>query len=121
MTEYVSKPSATQTARSTHSLKKLGAIAAIAFPILQMASQGLIQVGGMEPSFSAPAEQILTFFQNRNPALFALGGYLQILSLVAFVWFLGALWAELQAAEGGSGWLSIIAVASQLIAAAALT
>lgn len=120
MTEYVSKPNSTQTVSRGHSLKKLGAIAAIAFPILQVISQGLMQVGGMEPSFAAPAAEILTFFQNRDATLFAFGGYIHILSLVAFVWFLGALWDELHMIEGGSGWLSIVAVGSGLIAAATL-
>lgn len=121
MTEHVSKQEATQTATGGRSLKKLGAIAAIAFPVLQMASQGLIQVGGMEPSFSAPASEIVAFFENRDPTLFTLGGYLSILSLVAFVWFLGALWDDLRAAEGGSGWLSVIAIGSGLVAAATLS
>jgi len=102
-------------------MKKIGALAAIAFPLLQMASQGLIQVGGMEPAFAAPASEIVAFFEARDPALFAIGGYLSVLSLVAFLWFLGALWDELRAVEEGSGWLSIIAVGSGLVTASALS
>jgi hypothetical protein len=102
-------------------LKKFGAVAAIAFPILQMVAQGLIQVGGAEPPFSASAAEIVTFFQNRNPTLFAIGAYISILSLVAFVWFLGVLWDELRTVESGSGWLSLIAVGSGLVTASALS
>ena len=102
-------------------MKKIGALAAIAYPLMQMVSQGLIQVGGMEPTFAAPAAEIATFFENRDPALFAIGSYFHVLSLVAFLWFLGALWEECRAAEGGSGWLSMIAVGSGLLAAAALS
>lgn len=102
-------------------MKKIGALAAIAYPLLQMASQGLIQIGGMEPSFGAPAAEIVTFFENRDPTLASLGGMLSVFSLVAFVWFLGALWDELRTAEGGSGSLSVIAVGSGLLAAAALS
>lgn len=102
-------------------LKKFGAVAAIAFPILQMVAQGLIQVGGAEPPFSAPAAEIVTFFQNRNPTLFAIGAYISILSLVAFLWFLGVLWDELRTVESGSGWLSLIAVGSGLVTASALS
>lgn len=102
-------------------LKKWAAIAAIAFPLLQMASQGFFQAGGMEPSFAAPANEILSFFETRDPALFTIGGYIFILSVVAFLWFLGALWDELSTAEGGSGWLSLIAVGSGLVVAANLT
>lgn len=104
----------------TVNLKKYGAIAAIAFPILQMVAQGFIQVGGMEPSFAAPASEIVTFFQNRDPVLANIGGYISILSLVAFLWFLGALWDEMRTAEGGHGWLSVIAVGSGLVTAATL-
>jgi hypothetical protein len=101
-------------------LKVIGGAAGIAYPLLQMASQGLIQVGGMEPSFSAPAAEIQAFFQNRDASLFALGGYLSVLSMVAFLWFLGALWDELRAAEGGSGWLSMVAMGSGIVVASAL-
>jgi hypothetical protein len=106
--------------KSTNQLKKFGAIAAIAFPILQMAAQGFFQVGGVEPSFAAPASEILAFFETRDPALFTIGSYIFILSVVAFLWFLGALWDELSAAEGGSGWLSLIAIGSGLVVAANL-
>ncbi len=106
--------------KQTNQLKKIGAIATIAFPILQMVSQGLIQIGGMEPSFAAPASEIVTFFENRDPALFAIGNYIFMLSLVAFLWFLGVLWDELRTAEGGSGWISLIAVGSGLVVAANL-
>jgi hypothetical protein len=103
-----------QTAQ-TISLKKYGAIAAIAFPVLQMVSQGFMQVGGVEPSFAAPGGEILSFFQNRDVTLFTIGEYISILSLVAFLWFLGGLWDELRTAEGGNGWLSLIAVGSGLV------
>jgi hypothetical protein len=106
--------------KPSNQLKKFGAIAAIAFPVLQMAAQGFFQVGGVEPSFAAPADEILAFFENRDPVLFTIGGYIFILSLVAFLWFLGALWDELSTAEGGSGWLSLIAVGSGLVVAANL-
>jgi hypothetical protein len=102
-------------------LKRIGALAGIAFPVMQMIAQGFIQIGGVEPSFAAPASEILVFFQNRNPALFSIGAYIFILSLVAFLWFLGALWDELRIMEGGSGWLSIVACGSGLVAASALT
>lgn len=101
-------------------MKRFAAAAAIAFPVLQMLSQGFIQIGGAEPSFAAPASEITVFFENRNPALFSIGAYFSILSLVAFLWFLGALWDELKTAEGESGWLSLIAVGSGLVAVAVL-
>jgi len=101
-------------------LKKVGAIAGIAFPIIQMIAQALIQAGGIEPSFAAPSSEIVAFFQSRDPTLSFVGGYLSVLSLVLFLWFLGALWDELKTVEAGSGWLSIIAVGSGIVAVSAL-
>jgi hypothetical protein len=101
-------------------LKKLAAWSGIAYPLLQMISQGLIQIGGAEPPFTAPAADILAFFQNRDPNLAALGGYLSVLSVIPFIWFAAALWDELRGAEGGSGWLSAVALGSGLVTAAAL-
>lgn len=105
---------------STTQLKKMGAIAGILFPIMQMASQALIQIGGAEPPFTAPAAEILAFFQNRDATLAPIGGYISLLSIVVFLWFLGALWSQMRAAEGEHGMLSAIALGSGLITAAAI-
>jgi hypothetical protein len=95
--------------------RRIGAAAGIAYPIMQLIAQGLIQVGGAEPPFSAAAPEILEFFQNRDAALFAVGGYLSTLSLVVFLWFLGVLWSELRAAEGENGLLSMVALGSGVV------
>ena len=100
--------------------KRIGALAAFAYPVLQMVAQSLIQVGGVEPSFEAPASEIMTFFQNRDPALSMIGGYLSTLSLIAFLWFAGALWDELRGVEGGNGWVSTVALGSGVVAASLL-
>lgn len=106
---------------STTRFKRIGAAPGIAYPVLQMIAQGLIQIGGAEPAFGADADEILAFFLNRDVALFNIGGYLSILSLVLLVWFLGALWHELRALEGEGGFLSMVAFGSGLLAAASLT
>jgi hypothetical protein len=64
----------------------------IVFVVLQMASQALIQAGGTEPPFGAPAEAIVAFFMAKDGQLFALGEYLSTISLIVFLWFLGSLW-----------------------------
>jgi hypothetical protein len=102
-------------------LKKFGATAGIAFPILQMSAQGLIQVGGSEPPFTAAGSEILEFFMNQDTTLFAVGDYISALSMIAFLWFLGALWNELRAVEGESAWLSTIALGSGLVTASAFS
>ena len=103
----------------TARFKKFGAIAGISFPIVQMIAQSLIQVGGTEPKFTAATSEILAFFQNRNSQLFEIGGYLTSLSAVLFIWFVAFLWNELRSLEGESGMLSMIALGSGLVTAAA--
>ena len=63
--------------------------------MVQFLAQGLIQVGGSEPSFNASAEEILDFFLNRDRVLFNIGGILSVFSFILFLWFLGVLWARL--------------------------
>jgi hypothetical protein len=99
---------------------KWGAFGAIAYPILQLISQGLIQFGGSEPAFTAPAQEILGFFQSKDSTFIAISELFIVLSIIAFLWFLGALWRELRLAEGEAGWISIVAVGSGLVAAAGL-
>lgn len=100
--------------------KQIGAAGGILFVVLQVVSQSLIQMGGSEPAFDAPAAEIETFFMNRNIQLSLIGGFLSTLSIIAFLWFLGALWARLRRHEGEPGWLSLVAFASGLAGAAAI-
>jgi hypothetical protein len=95
--------------------ERTAAIAAFAYVVLSMASQGLIQIGGAEPALDAPAGEIVEFFEARNPQLFEAGVYLQLLAIAAFVWFLGGFWATLRRAEGQTPWLSLVAVGSGLV------
>lgn len=100
--------------------EKIGAAGGIAFVLLQVTGQILIQVGGSEPPFDASAVEIEAFFMNRNIPLSLAGGYLSTLSIIAFLWFLGALWAGLHRSEGEPGWLSLVAFASGLAGIAAI-
>jgi len=75
--------------------EKAAAGGGIAFVVLQLLGQALIQIGGAEPPFTASADEILAFFNNRDPVLAPIGGFLSILSIIAFIFFLGALWAAL--------------------------
>jgi len=102
-------------------IEQVAAAGGIAFVVLESVGQGLIQVGGMEPKFGAPAEEIVEFFLARDDTLFMWGGYLSLLSFIALIWFLGALWAVLRDAEGESALLSMVAFGSGLVAVAALT
>ena len=42
-------------------LEQIGAAGGIIFVVMQMASQALMQVGGSEPPFNAPADTIAAF------------------------------------------------------------
>jgi hypothetical protein len=78
---------------SSKSLLVTTAIAGVATVVLQFAGQGLIQVGGAEPPFDAPAGEISAFFAARDQDLFAAGSYLSVLSVLALLWFLGGTYA----------------------------
>jgi hypothetical protein len=105
-------------------IEQIATLGGIAFVLLEGIGQGFIQVGGMEPEFGAPAEEIVNFFLARNESLFNLGGYLSFLSFITLLWFLGALWSAIRDAElnhGGSPLLSLVAAGSGVLAVSTLT
>lgn len=89
--------------------------AGIVTVVLLFGAQGLLQIGGGEPAFDAPAETVVEFFEARSPGLFALGSYLSVLGLVAFLWFLGGLYAMLRDHEWPRPWRSTIALISGVL------
>jgi hypothetical protein len=102
-------------------LQQVAAAGGIVFVVLEGVGQGLIQVGGAEPAFGAPAEEIMAFFLARNESLFNWGGYLTLLSFIALIWFLGSLWAAIRKVEGDPALLSLVAFGSGLVGLAAAT
>ena len=101
------------TQRSVSALRTT-AFAGLAGTALVFAGQGLIQIGGAEPRFDAPAADIAHFFATRNETLFAIGVYLSVLSLVAFLWFFGGLYGLLK-----DDWRAPIALVSGVVFVAA--
>lgn len=105
-------------------IEQVAAAGGIGFVVLEGLGQALVQVGGMEPEFGAPANEIFDYFLARNETLFNWGGYLTHLSFIALIWFLGALWLAMRSAErekGDSALISLIAFGSGLLALAPLT
>jgi hypothetical protein len=102
----------TPPADRTRALFLTTGIAGIASVVLLFGGQGLIQVGGAEPAFDAPAAAILAFFDARDPWLFPAGAYLSTLGLAALLWFFGGTYAILKSNEGASPWRSTIALIS---------
>jgi hypothetical protein len=93
-------------------------IAGIAAAVGLSMGQGLMQVGGYEPPFDAPAVEIQTFFETRSSSLFAVGSYLQALSLILFLWFLAGVCALLREAEGEGPWRANLALVSGVVVVA---
>lgn len=95
--------------------EQMAASGGLIFVVLVFAGQGLIQVGGMEPAFSAPADEILSFFETRDQLLFTIGTFLVSVAYIAMIWYLGAVWARLRRYEEAPGWMSFIAISSALV------
>jgi hypothetical protein len=100
--------------------RQLGAMGGIIFLVIQFLAQGLIQVGGAEPSFDAGTGEIVDFFMNRDLGLFKIGSLLSVFSFIAFIWFLGVLLARLQESEEKPAWISLIAFGSGLLSVAVI-
>lgn len=100
--------------------EQVGAAGGIVFVLLQLISQALIQIGGSEPAFTAPPQEIVSFFMNRDPQLAQIGGYLAVLSIIALLWFSGVLWAALSRVEESPSWLSLVTFGSGIAAAATI-
>ncbi len=62
----------------------------------------------------------MAFFQAKNLDLIPIADYMTVLSAIAFLWFVGSLWAHLQAAEGDPGFLAALAAGSGLLGLAVL-
>lgn len=101
--------------------KRIGAAGGIAFVVLQLVAQILIQIGAPEPSFDASAEAILAFFQAKNLALIPVADFLSAVSAIALLWFVGSLWTDLRSAEEGPGFLSTVAGASGIVMLAVIS
>jgi hypothetical protein len=96
------------------------AVAGLAGVVLLFAGQGMVGVGGGEPSFDAPAAEILSFVEARDDVWYPIGSYLGVLAIVASLWFVVGLWPVLRYAEGEPAWRSLVALASGIVWVASL-
>ena len=62
-----------------------------------------VQVGGGEPAFDAPADEILSFFEARNDTLYAAGSFLALIAALALLWFFAGFWAVSAGRRGSAG------------------
>jgi hypothetical protein len=98
------------TQRSIATMRRTTAFTGLAAFALLAIGQGLIQVGGAEPPFDAPANDIVPFFVARDAELFFVGTYLSVLCVITMLWFLGGLYAILK-----EDWRAPIALVSGVV------
>src|SRR5262245_3563599 len=100
------------TAQVRNRLRATGA-AGLAAVVLLFAGQGFMQASGTaEPAFDAPTAQIQRYLETRNPGFFSAGAYLEMLGLVALLWFIYGVYAALRGDSKQPEWLPTVALAS---------
>jgi hypothetical protein len=96
-------------------------IAGWAATVFLLAGQIFMQTSGSaEPAFDAPAAEIQRYFETRDPGLFAVGCYLEVLGLLALLWFVCGLSAALRRPAAQPGWLPTVVLASGTAAVGAV-
>jgi hypothetical protein len=88
------------------SWERYGLAAGIAFVVLVVIAA---LIGGSPPKPTDSAGKVFSFFRDNQDAL-KVGSYLNGLAAVAFLWFLGSLWARMRGAEGTASRVSVIAL-----------
>jgi hypothetical protein len=108
------------TSRQWRTMSVSTGIAGLAGFVGVAVSQALVQVGGSEPAFDAPGQEILGFFEARHENLYAAGSFVGLIAVLALLWFFAGFWAVLRSAEGAPAWRSVVALGSGLAAVAQL-
>jgi hypothetical protein len=98
------------TGRASESLRRTTALSGFAALVLVFAGQALVQIGGAEPPFDAPAADIAAFFDTRDARLFPIGSYLSILGLVAMLWFFAGIYGLMR-----EDWRAVVALVSGIM------
>jgi len=86
--------------------ERYGLAAGIVFVVLVVIAA---LIGGSPPKPSDSAAKVFSFFRDNQDAL-KVGSYLNGVGAVAFLWFLGSLWARMRRAEGTGSRVSVIAL-----------
>ena len=76
---------------------------------------GFGEISGFSSMINEPSTKIVDYFVSANVTRVYLGEYLKILGFVLLVVFATRLWAILRSHDGGSGWLSTLALGGVLL------
>jgi hypothetical protein len=72
----------------------------------------LSSTGTPEPEFDASAAEIQRYLETQNPTAFATGNYLLIVGLLALLWFISGLSAQLRRLDARPEWLPTVVLVS---------
>lgn len=108
------------TNRQWRTMSVTGGIAGFAGLLLVGVSQGLVQVGGGEPAFDAPADVILSFLQARDETLYPIGTFLGLIAVMALAVFVAVVWMTLRETEDHPAWRSAVALTTGIAFVVAL-
>jgi hypothetical protein len=98
---------------------RLGAACGIVYTMLLIVGNEVLGPGDSAPAIFAARPEIAAWVANTpQTGLHRIGGYLELLALLLFVFFLGSLWSVLRRAESDSGWLATVAFAGGLLSIA---
>jgi hypothetical protein len=103
----MSKDAGSSVGRGWLHEEQLAPLAGVAVPILGLAGLIVLEGPADRPEVNVAASSFLSYFQKSDTV--TLGSFLLVLSVAAFLWFLGSLRAVLQSGEGGVGRLTSIA------------
>jgi hypothetical protein len=95
--------------------ERLAPLTGVAFVVLLVA--GVLVINNYD--YLPPAEEIKSFYEDGSTRITA-GGYLALLSVFFFLWFVGSVRSSLRVAEGGTGRLSAVAFGGGVAAGAGM-
>jgi hypothetical protein len=113
------QPSATRTAATVRpSAERLAPLTGVATLLFGLSGWIVLEGPADRPEADVSPAAFVTYFGDRDAVV--IGGFLMMLSVVCFLWFLGSLRTILERAEGGGGRLSAIAYGGGLVTAASM-
>jgi hypothetical protein len=100
------------------SLARLGAAAGLAYVVLVVIGNDVINAGN-SPDFTASPQAIAAYLASHPPTTATyVGGFVELIGLLCLLAFIARLYGVLRRAEGGDGFLSVTALGAGLVSVA---